>query len=101
MLYDNINKNWAELIELLDSKNGLLDALLSVGCLKMQQKRNIETCKTDANANELLLITFATQKRCRLRPVYRMSEENEKLSGRLGVGAGHREENPIAERGTE
>jgi hypothetical protein len=50
-----LKQHWPELKELLDCRNGLLDHMLSVGCINKRQKESIETGQENADKNERLL----------------------------------------------
>jgi Caspase recruitment domain len=51
-----IDMHRSKLIELIDSRCGLLDELLSAGRISIQHKQRIESCVTDAERNELLFM---------------------------------------------
>jgi len=69
-----MSKNSAKLIELIDSRNGLLDKMLSVSSINKQQKRSVEQHTTDENQVKTLhgivsrgsLTTYKTFIRCLL-----------------------------------
>jgi Caspase recruitment domain len=65
--WSKIKDNWRQLIELIDSRNGLLDELLSVGCINNRQKQAVDIQKVDDHRNDHLLNIFALQKCKRLQ----------------------------------
>lgn len=52
---DVLFDKWPRLIELVDSKYGLLDELLSAGCITRRHKEWIEAAETNTQKNERLL----------------------------------------------
>jgi hypothetical protein len=55
MEWRTVNKNWVKLVELIDLKCGLLEELLSEGCITHRQMQTIKAGKTDADQNAMLL----------------------------------------------
>jgi hypothetical protein len=52
---DILFSKWPELSTNIDTQNGLLDELLSVGCINEEQKQNVEVKNIKAKRNEALL----------------------------------------------
>lgn len=53
--YSRLMPNYVHLIEVIDPNNGLLEEMLSVGCINFQHMRGIETRSTLMGKNEFLL----------------------------------------------
>jgi hypothetical protein len=51
----DLENNWSQLIDIVDSRNGLLDELLSVRCINNRLKESLESKNTLSDRNELLL----------------------------------------------
>jgi len=49
------DKIYSTLVEVIDSRNGLLDELASTGCLNNQHKEFIEACHTNSEKNRSLI----------------------------------------------
>jgi hypothetical protein len=52
---DPILKKQSQLVELIDSKNGLLVKMVSAGCLSYEQKKTLEASQTERATNEGIL----------------------------------------------
>ena len=50
-----ILRQWTKMSELIDPVNGLLEELLSVGCINVQHRQRIEAGETNTKKNEILL----------------------------------------------
>jgi hypothetical protein len=60
----SIDQHWTKLIDLIDSRNGLLDEMLSAGCINNQQVRTLCKHQTQAATNEGLLAYVTEKKDC-------------------------------------
>ena len=49
---DNFFEKWPKVTNILDTTNGLLDEMLSAGCINIQHKQTIKNQSTDAQKNE-------------------------------------------------
>jgi hypothetical protein len=53
--YNRIDLKWTELIELIDSVNGLLDEMVAAGCINVHHKQKSKRKIRPSDKNEVLL----------------------------------------------